>query len=400
MFKLLKNIGPGAMVAAAFIGPGTVTTATLAGSSYGFTLLWAILFSILSTLVLQEMTARLGVTAKVGLGEALRQKVTHPNIKVLLSLLVLAAILVGNAAYEAGNITGAVLGLNYSGSFPINPWVGIIGVLAFLLLWHGRYRLIEQSLIAMVVVMGLVFLLTALLLTPKPAQVLTGLLLPRVPDGSLIMVVGLIGTTVVPYNLFLHASAVKSRWTSNNLPAARIDTVISVLGGGIITMAILITSAIAFEGSSQDIAGISDLSQQLKPLLGNWSTHFMALGFLAAGLSSAITAPLAAALATSEILGWKSDLGSWKFKFIWAVVLLTGLVFSSMGFRPTMVILFAQFANGLLLPILAILLVWIMNDRQIMGHHTNNAVTNILGMAVIAVTILLAIRSIGSVLGQ
>ena len=386
------------MVAAAFIGPGTVTTATLAGSSYGFTLLWAILFSILATLVLQEMTARLGVTAQIGLGQALRQKVTHPTLKVLLSLLVLAAILVGNAAYEAGNITGAVLGLNYSGSLHINPWVWIIGLLAFLLLWHGRYSIIEQSLMAMVVVMGLVFLLSALWLTPNPVLILKGLFLPRVPDGSLIMVVGLIGTTVVPYNLFLHASAVKSRWTSNNLPAARIDTVISVLGGGLITMAILITSATAFEGSSQDIAGISDLSQQLKPLLGNWSTHFMALGFLAAGLSSAITAPLAAALATSEILGWKSDLGSWKFKCIWAAVLLTGMVFSSLGLRPTMVILFAQFANGLLLPILAILLVWIMNDRKLVGQYTNSPIINIVAVGVILVTLLLGTRSIWMVL--
>lgn len=385
------------MVAAAFIGPGTVTTATFAGSSYGFTLLWAVLFSVCSTLVLQEMTARLGVIAQVGLGEALRQKVTHPTLKVLLSLLVLAAILVGNAAYEAGNITGAVLGLNYSGSMDINPWVGVIGFLAFLLLWRGKYRIIERSLIAMVVVMGLVFLLSALLLTPNPGQILAGLFLPQVPEGSLIMIVSLIGTTVVPYNLFLHASSVKSRWTKNDLPAARMDTVISVVGGGIITMAILITSAVAFRGVNQDISGISDLSQQLKPLLGNWSTHFMALGFLAAGLSSAITAPLAAALATSEILGWKSDLGSGKFKFIWAVVLLTGLVFSSMGFRPTMVILFAQFANGLLLPILAILLLWIMNDRKLVGQYANSTINNAVGMGVILVTLLLGVRSIWSV---
>ena len=386
------------MVAAAFIGPGTVTTATFAGSSFGFTLLWAVLFSVLATLVLQEMTARLGVTAQVGLGEALRQKVSDPGLKVLLSLLVLAAILVGNAAYEAGNITGAVLGLNYSGSYPINPWVAVIGLFAFLTLWRGKYKLIEKSLIAMVMVMGLVFLLSALLLTPNPAQIINGLFQPRVPDGSLIMIVGLIGTTVVPYNLFLHASAVKSRWTSNNLPAARIDTVISVVGGGIITMAVLITSAVAFTGSSQDITGISDLSQQLKPLLGNWSTNFMALGFLAAGLSSAITAPLAAALATCEILGWNSDLGSWKFKLIWGLVLLTGLVFSSLGFRPTMVILFAQFTNGLLLPILAILLLWIMNDRNIVGRHTNRPITNLVGIGVILVTLLLGGGSIWMVL--
>ena len=129
------------MVAAAFIGPGTVTTATFAGSSYGFTLLWAVLFSVVSTLVLQEMTARLGVIAQKGLGQALRNKVTHPALKFMLSLLVLSAILVGNAAYEAGNISGAVLGLGYSGTLPINPWVLTIGLLAFLLLWRENTKL-------------------------------------------------------------------------------------------------------------------------------------------------------------------------------------------------------------------------------------------------------------------
>ncbi len=393
-------MGPGAVVAAAFIGPGTVTTATLAGSSFGFTLLWAVLFSVFATLILQEMTARLGVTAQIGLGQALRKKITHPISKSLLSILVLAAVLVGNAAYEAGNITGAVLGLNYSGSLGINPWVGLIGFLAFLLLWRGKYKLIERSLIVMVVVMGLVFLLSTLLLTPNPGPIIKGLFLPRVPKGSLIMIVGLIGTTVVPYNLFLHASSVKTRWSREHLPLARMDTIISVVGGGIITMAILITAAVAYEGTAQQIVGISDLSLQLKHLLGDWSSGFMALGFLAAGLSSAITAPLAAALATSEILGWKSNLDSLRFKSIWGLVLLTGLVFSSLGFKPTLVILFAQFANGLLLPILAALLLWIMNDRKIVGEQVNGPLINTAGVAVVLVTVLLGARSIWMVLGQ
>ena len=242
--------------------------------------------------------------------------------------------------------------------------------------------------------MGLVFLFSALILTPNPVGILNGLFTPLIPNGSLIMIVGLIGTTVVPYNLFLHASSVKKRWSKDDLAAARLDTVVSVLGGGIITMAILITSAVAFEGSSQEINSIKDLSHQLTPLLGSWSTHFMAVGFLAAGLSSAITAPLAASYATSEILGWDTNLSSPRFRWIWCLVLVTGLVFSSLGFKPTLVILFAQFANGLLLPILAILLLWIMNDRNLMGHYANSFKTNVIGMVVVAITILLGVRSI------
>lgn len=107
-----KGLGPGIFVAAAFIGPGTVTTATMAGAGYGYTLIWAIAFSILATIVLQEMSARLGVITGMGVGDALRKKTQNKFLKVVTFTLVVLAIVIGNAAYEAGNLTGAVLGFD------------------------------------------------------------------------------------------------------------------------------------------------------------------------------------------------------------------------------------------------------------------------------------------------
>ncbi|MDH3708606.1 MAG: Nramp family divalent metal transporter [Cyclobacteriaceae bacterium] len=396
MLNKLKNIGPGAMVAAAFIGPGTVTTATIAGSSFGYTLLWAVGFSIVATFVLQEMSARLGVMGQMGVGEAIRSKVNKRWLFLVVAALVIGAILIGNAAYEAGNITGAVLGFEVDWpALPFNPLILLIGVVAFLLLWSGRYKLIEKSLVLLVSVMGVVFIAAAIILKPDLSSTLVGLFVPAAPQGSMIMIVSLIGTTVVPYNLFLHASTVKTRWQdSADLTTARTDTLISVVGGGLITMAILITSAIAFQGVDQEVNSASDLALQLRPLLGSWSGSFIAVGFLAAGLSSSITAPLAAAYATSEILGWKEDLQGKKFRIIWLLVLGAGVLFSSLGFRPTLVILFAQFTNGLLLPVVATFLLWIMNDHRIMGVHYNNLWTNILGILVIIATIVLGVKSV------
>ncbi len=383
------------MVAAAFIGPGTVTTATIAGSSYGFTLLWAVGFSVLATFILQEMAARLGVMSGMGVGEAIRHKVTKRALYLATAALVIGAILIGNAAYEAGNITGAVWGLPISSGLPFNPLVLVIGLAAFLLLWSGRYRLIERALVVMVSLMGLVFLVAALSVKPDLGQVLKGMFVPHIPEGAGIMIVSLIGTTVVPYNLFLHASAVKNRWQSDDpLNTARSDTFISVFGGGIITMAILITAAVAFQDQEQGVSSAADLAQQLQPLLGNWAVGFISAGFLAAGLSSSITAPLAAAYATSEILGWKESLKGKRFRRIWMVVLFSGIIFSCLGFKPTLVIMFAQFANGLLLPIIASFLLWVMNDHRIMGDHYNNTWTNIMAMVVILFTIALGIKSI------
>jgi Mn2+/Fe2+ NRAMP family transporter len=403
MFKRLKSVGPGAMVAAAFIGPGTVTTATIAGASYGYTLLWAIIFSILATYLLQEMSARLGVIGKMGIGEAIRQKVNHRIFKVFAFTLVFGAIFVGNAAYEAGNITGAVLGFeNYfdASGYIVNPLILLIGIIAFALLFSGRYKLIERSLIIMVSVMGFVFLLSAIMLKPDMMSILKGCFTPELPRGGLIMVVGLIGTTVVPYNLFLHASSVKQRWSGpEDLKISKWGTLISVILGGLITMSILITSAIAFEGQNKVVNGAADLAEQLTPLLGDWSGLFIAFGFLAAGLSSAVTAPLAAGYATSELMDWKGGLKGRNFRFIWIAVLLIGIVFSSLGIRPTSVILFAQVANGLLLPIIATFVLWIMNDKQIMGEYVNSKLTNSLGILVILVTVVLGLKGIMSAIG-
>ena len=111
MIKRLRNMGPGLLVAAAFIGPGTVTTASVVGASTGYALLWALVFSIFATIILQEMSARLGVVSREGLGEALRTTFDNPLFKVVAVILVVAAIVFGNAAFEAGNIIGASLGL-------------------------------------------------------------------------------------------------------------------------------------------------------------------------------------------------------------------------------------------------------------------------------------------------
>ncbi len=254
--------------------------------------------------------------------------------------------------------------------------------------------------VLLVSVMGVVFILAAILLQPSITDILRGLFIPVIPEKAGLMVVGLIGTTVVPYNLFLHASASKTKWRSgDSLKLSRLDTILSVSLGGLITMAIMITAAVAFEGASKDIEGIGALGEQLQPILGDWSTHVLSFGFLAAGFSSSITAPLAAAYATSEILDWKDGLRNKNFKMVWAFVLITGIVLASLGFRPTALILFAQVANGLLLPILAIYLLWIVNDKVLMGKHVNSKLINIIGVVVIVVTLLLGFKSIFTALG-
>jgi manganese transport protein len=363
MIRRLRNLGPGLLVTAAFIGPGTVTTASVAGASTGYAILWAVVFSIFATIVLQEMSARLGVVSREGLGEALRTTFDNPAIKLAAIVLVVAAIGFGNAAFETGNVTGAALGLETLGGPSAQVWAIVVGIAAFALLASGAYRVIERALVALVIVMSVVFILTAVIvIRPEDiGNILAGAFVPRIPEGALITVVALIGTTVVPYNLFLHASSVQEKWpesvpTREALAESRADTTISIVLGGIITVAVLATGAAAFFGTGTEITDAGQMAEQLEPLLGAFAKYFFATGILAAGVTSAITAPLAAAYAISGSLGWERDLRSLKFRAVWLIVLVTGTVLAVLGTNPVAALVFAQAASDVLLPIIAVFL--------------------------------------------
>lgn len=403
MRRIFNSIGPGTLVAAAFIGPGTVTVCTLAGVNYGFGLLWAMILSIVATIVLQEMAARLGLVYGKGLAQTVRDTLKTPWLRAVAVLLILSAILIGNAAYEAGNISGGVLGLktlipNSSiaiGSGQLETLSLLIGAVAFVLLFLGKYKLIERSLVLLVILMSVSFLVTALLTGPNIWEVIQGMFVPQVPKEGWLTIIALVGTTVVPYNLFLHASLVKEKWKGKSeLKAARRDTYISIILGGLVSMAIIVCAAAI---QSSEISNAADLALSLEPLYGSFSKYFMSLGLFASGISSAITAPLAAAYVARGCFGWKADLKATKFRMVWAFVLLLGVIGSSVGWKPIEIIKFAQVANGLLLPIIAIFLLWVVNKKEVLGSYTNSKWQNILGLLIVLTALLLGLRSLSKV---
>ncbi|MEE4146578.1 MAG: Nramp family divalent metal transporter [Halieaceae bacterium] len=397
-----SKFGPGILVAAAFIGPGTVTTASIAGAQYGFALLWALVFSVFATIMLQEMAARLALVTRQGLAEALRSSYSDSWLGTAAVVLVVAAVGVGNAAYQTGNITGAALGLESISGVGLGWWAILVGVVAGVLLASGTYASIEKLLIGLVVLMSVVFVLTLAMVRPSLQAMLGGLLVPSLPPGSLLTVMALIGTTVVPYNLFLHASAVQEKWppgvsTRQALHESRIDTSLSIGLGGLITLAIMSTSAAAFFGGDTAFSATS-MSRQLEPLLGAGARYFFAAGLFAAGLSSAVTAPLAAAYAVCGVLGWPRDLRGRHFRMVWFSVLLCGTVFSAVGIKPLLAILFAQAANSFLLPFCAVFLLMIMNRRDVLGEFGNKPLANALGALVVLVTVALGLLKLQQVL--
>ncbi|MCW8107490.1 Nramp family divalent metal transporter [Alteromonas ponticola] len=384
----------GYIIAAAFIGPGTITTASLAGASYGFHLVWALVFSIIATMVLQDMAARLGLVTGQGLADGLTKSLASPVVRKLMAVLIVAAIGIGNAAYESGNLTGAAMGLHQLIPLGLSSWSVILGLLAGALLYTGRYKLIESTLVGLVFLMALVFLITLLFANPDFNLMWQQFSSPLLSLPSLTMVLALIGTTIVPYNLFLHASLMAQFKPNNNLPKAiaecRQQSIRAIGFGGLITLVVMATAMTAFFGSDSALSA-TNLSKQLEPVLGEYAQWFFAIGLFAAGLTSAITAPLAAAYAVCGALNRPVELNNRVFRSVWMAVITVGVIVASAGFKPLAAILIAQAANGLLLPIVAIFLLVVMNTHPSLGEFRNKTFSNLVGGIVILLILLLAL---------
>ncbi len=394
----------GYIIAAAFIGPGTVTTASLAGANFGFHLVWALLFSIFATIVLQDMAARLGVATGKGLASAMKDMVSTPWLKMLFIALIVSAIGIGNAAYESGNLTGAAIGLHAFWEIGTGTWALILGALAIALLWTGSYSWIESVLVYLVFIMAGGFFVTLVVAKPDISLMFSQLLQPRLAADSITTILALIGTTIVPYNLFLHASLVaKSSPTTDNknsdksdaIKACRKQSATAISMGGLITLVVMATAMMAFFNQAATMDA-GNMGEQLKPVLGDKAQWFFALGLFAAGLTSAITAPLAAAYAVCGALGLSDDMKSKGFRTVWLAIIVCGIAVAALGFKPLPAILFAQATNGLLLPIIAIFLLVVMNKSKALGDFKNTLWSNLAGVLVVSVVVGLGLYKLTS----
>ena len=371
------------LIPAAFIGPGTVTTCSRAGAGFGLSLLWALTFSTLATLILQEAAARITIGSGHSLGEILALKYQEKRA-VWLKRLLFGAVAFGCMAYEAGNILGAVSGLMLVFDIPKAVLTGILGLVAAMLLWSGSIRGIANVLATVVFFMGIAFLAVALKSPAGFTKIATASLTPSFPDGSELLIIGLIGTTVVPYNLFLASGLSKGQ----EIGEMRWGLGLAVVIGGIISMAILLTG-IQIQGDFSFQA----LSDSLAGSLGPWARILFGLGLFAAGASSAVTAPLATAITGQAVFGEKTSTWTAKstpFRIVWAVVLFTGLLFGVSDIKPVPAIIAAQAINGILLPVVAVFLLLAVNDRRLLPvQFVNKTGWNIvMGLVVGAVSLL------------
>jgi manganese transport protein len=377
------------VIAAAFIGPGTVTTAASAGANHGLALLWALVFSTAACLILQEASCRITIVSGSNLGQALVRQYGGTAARSV-PVAVMIAILLGCAAFEAGNILGAVAGLELVSGIARRPLTLAVGVSAAIVLSLGSTRVVATLLGGIVAVLGVSFLTAAVALRPDPAALVAGSLMPAMPAGAGLLVLALIGTTVVPYNLFLGSGLPHTQ----TLPEMRFGLAVAVVLGGVISMGILVVgSATVGTFSYPALAGALSIR------LGAGAPWLLGIGLFAAGLSSAITAPLASAITARSVLGAGRDrewtATAWRYRVVWAGVLAVGLAFGLAEVQPIPAIILAQAANGIVLPFVAVFLFIAVNDRRLMGGEgLNGRTSNALMAIVVFVTIVLGVTNV------
>ncbi len=400
----ILNILFWSIISAAFIGPGTVTTATKAGADFQFQLLWALSFSTLACLVLQEASARATIYSKMNLGEAIKFHFSGSKAQIPVLIMIVGAIILGCAAYETGNILGSVEGLSLVFThIDKRLFVAAIALIAGLALSLKSLRSMANFMGSFVFIMGATFITTAVFAQPPIEEIVKGMVIPRFPNtsGAGLLVLGLVGTTVVPYDLFLGSNVVQKDTTVKDM---RLGISVAVILGGFISMSILcvgteMTRGLAPEAVKNLEFSYKLLSQTLVINIGQWALYIFGFGMFAAGFTSAITSPLASALTARSIFAKRNPDGSPKnpnaFQWVAYLVLAIGIVLGFLQIKPVPAIVAAQAFNGLILPFVSIFLFMVVNDKSVMGkEHLNGKISNCLMIIVTWVTLVLGIVNV------
>jgi Mn2+/Fe2+ NRAMP family transporter len=263
-----------------------------------------------------------------------------------------------------------------------------IGVASIILLWLGSIRWIQNLLKYMVLLMVACFLITAILVRPNISDILSDL--TKVNFSKDILLIGaLVGTTIGPYNIFLHSKTASQRWhVKSEIKEMFIDTVISIGLGGLISCCIIVVAATIARSYSIQELDLNNFSQVLSAPLGQWGNSVFLLGLFAAGASSAITAPYGAAYTIAELFESSVTEENKLFRIIYVTVLFVGTVIAlAMGTSPTVLILLAQYTNAIILPLIIVFLVFCINKQ-----NRETIVINTLFFIVLVISLLLGVR--------
>jgi manganese transport protein len=384
-FQKVKAAGPAAVITSAFIGPGTITTATIAGVDFGYALLWAVIFSGLSLVIIMNMASRLAIIGKKNIIDGAVDMLPASKVwKMFILSLITVVIGLTALGFEAGNLIGATSGFSEILGLPVWLSALIMGLVAMAAIVFSTPKIIEMIMKVFVAVMGIIFVITAISVGPNVLDVLRGIV-PSVPSGSIVNTVALIGTTFIAINLVFHSIASADKWhDEEHLEDSYFDTKLNVSLGVVMTLALIITTSAVLYGSGTEVNSPLVFAQSLEPVLGDWAVAFGSFGLVFAGLSSAIATPYMTGIIFGRVFKWNNE-NDYRPKVVASIAIVIGTAFAMFGAKPTQIILFAQATSGFFLPFISLLFVIAANSKAL-GKFKNNKLQNSLGMVSVVVT--------------
>lgn len=386
-------MGPGIITANVDNDAGGITTYSLAGSQFGYDLVWLFIPMIIALAIIQEMGVRMGIVSGKGLADLIREK-----IGIRLTFIMMIALLAANM----GNILAEFSGIAVSsGIFGVPKFIAlpVAALLVWLLVVKGTYKSVEKVFLV-ASSLYLSYIVAGYLAQPNWALALHNTIVPQITLSSayITMIIGLVGTTIAPWMMFyIQSSVVEKGITLKNLKYSKIDAIFGAIVVNIVAFFIVIACAATINANGIQVNNVVDVSAALAPLAGQYASILFAFGFLNASLFAASILPLSTAYYVCESLGFEAGVSKGfreapVFHGLYLGLIIMAVIIIMFPNVPLLSILYlSQVANGILLPFLLILMLLIINDKRIMGEYVNSRLFNFIAWATVIIVMGLSI---------
>ncbi|MCX6159611.1 MAG: Nramp family divalent metal transporter [Ignavibacteriae bacterium] len=396
--EIFKYIGPGLLVTVGFIDPGNWASNISAGADYGYTLLWMITLSTIMLIILQHNVAHLGIVSGLCLSEA----ATHHTPKIV-SRTVLSSAVFASISTSLAEILGAAIAMEMLFHIPIKIGSLIVVIIVGFLLYTNSYRKIEKYIIGFVSIIGISFIYELFLADVNWGSAAMGWVTPTIPDGSILIIMAVLGAVVMPHNLFLHSEIIQSRqWNlkdeeviKKQLDYEFYDTLFSMIVGWAINSAMIILAAATFFKNSISVSELQQSKSLLEPLLGPYAGMVFAIALLFAGFASSITSGMAGGSILAGMFGEPYDIKDSHSKLGVGISLVAALIIILFISDPFKGLIISQMILSIQLPLTIFLQIYLTSSKKIMGKHVNNVYTKyiliLIGLIVTYLNIMLFI---------
>jgi Mn2+/Fe2+ NRAMP family transporter len=386
-------MGPGIITANVDNDAGGITTYSLAGSQFGYSLLWIFIPMIIALAVIQEMGVRMGIVSGKGLADLIREKV---GIK--LTFIITIALLLANF----GNILAEFSGIAVSaGIFNVPRFIALpfAAFFVWILVVKGNYKSVEKVFL-FASALYFSYIIAGLLAQPDWNLATQNVIAPQISlsPAYITMVIGLVGTTIAPWMMFyIQSSVVEKGISLKNLKYSKLDAVLGAIVVNVVAFFIVLACAATIFSNGIEVNNVADVSKALMPLAGQYASILFALGFLNASLFAASILPLSTAYYVCESLGLEAGVSKGfreapVFHGLYLGLIILAVLVIMIPSIPLLSILYlSQVANGILLPFILILMLLIINDKRIMGQHINGKIFNLIAITTAVVVMSLSV---------